>query len=266
MGRDFCRATGVKPIYYRHIQYDIMDTRLLITGLTLLAFLAVPAHSDIISSSNFTSVIVVDAAPGISNSSSSKVIFSLEGIVGNATNPSRTQNLCIGYICVLFGPSGEMFVVFLLDTSVGGASGDQAFVDDAAITPGTSNLFKLNQLSKYYTCVQDSALSGTPVFGVIHAGTKLRYIRVDNPSQYSIRVAQDLPGNRFVVPVTGGGCQGIGSKLPFSYTPFMPIEGITTAVDLIVRYPFDLMGDFERSGKFTLVFENLGDKIAVRPV
>ena len=82
-----------------------------------------------------------------------------------------------------------------------------------------------------------------------------------------MRLSQDQPGNKFVIPVTSNGCDTIRNKLPLSLPliPFVSVSDALNAIELILSYPVDLIGNFERTGKFKLILEKNETEIIGRP-
>ena len=139
--------------------------------------------------------VVVDAAGGPLNSSTTKAVVTSDWISGLA-NSSSTR-VCLGYMCIEFGPSGKVNrVTFLLDFSINGTSEDTAYVDNRT-SPG---VYKPKDITNFFTCVEDTSMSGRPVFGIIHAGSKLKYIRLDQGSSFVLRLSQEQSGNKFIIP------------------------------------------------------------------
>jgi len=203
----------------------------------------------------------MDTAGGFVNSTNHKMSLTADSVFGNAT--SFSHNLCIGYMCIAFGPRGEILgVTFLLDLNISGPAGDVAFVDNK-----TTGLYRAKDLVKYFVCIQDPTITGNPAFGIVYSGSNLRYIRLDNASSFALRLSQDQPGNKFVIPVTSNGCDAIRNNLPLSLPliSFVPVSDALNAIELILSYPVDLIGNFERTGKFKLILEKNETEIIGRP-
>ena len=208
---------------------------------------------------NLAAIVVVDEVGGPLNGSNNKAVITGDSIFGFA-NSSSTR-ICIGYICVEFGPAGELLsITFLLDLNISGPAGDIAFVDTQGI-----GLYRPKDISRSFVCVEDPTATGKPVLGIIHAGSSnLKYIRLDTGSSFILRLAQQQPGNKFIVPVTSGGCDIIRNKFPLvlPLSPFALPANLLNTIELIITYPFDLKGDFEKTGAFTLVLEKNESQIA----
>ncbi len=201
---------------------------------------------------------VVDAAGGPLNSSTTKVVVTSDWISGLA-NSSSTR-VCLGYMCIEFGPGGEVNrVTFLLDFSINGTSEDTAYVDNRT-SPG---VYRPKEITNFFACVEDTSMSGSPVFGIIHAGSRLKYIRLDQGSSFVLRLSQEQSGNKFIIPVTGGGCNAIRSKFPIvlPLTPFVLPTNLLNIMEMIISYPFDISGDYEKTGKFQIVLEKNDTRI-----
>lgn len=225
----------------------------------LLAILTVfvgAASADIINSTNHKAVVVVDSAGGYANSTNYAARLSVNDAFGIST--SISQQICLGYLCVEFGPLGEVVrVTFLLELNISGPADDVAYVDKNT----TVGIYTDADITRYYGCIEDSSQSGNPAFGLAFAGSRLNYIRLENGTQYGIRLSQNEAGNRFVLPITNGGCNTVGARMPlvFPFTPFVTFEDLLGSVEIIASYPIDLIGNVERTGVFTLILEKTGD-------
>jgi len=195
---------------------------------------------------DFGGQFVNNSAYGISVS-----ITDLRGL----TNTSSTY-VCLGHLCVsLQQISGQTIVSFLLNLNITGQANDTAYVD----TLTTLGLYKPIELNKYFTCIEDTAIASTPTFGIVSSGEQMNYIELRNSTvnSYILRVSELQEGNKFLLPVTTGGCSGIGNKLPLSQlVPFVTISGVSDAVQMILSFPFtDIVGDYQRTGKLSVILE-----------
>ena len=228
----------------------------------LLVIFTTPSAAQRMTSNNYSTVIIVNEFGGYLNSSSYKMDMSATSIKG--VSNSTMYKACIGYLCIQFGPAGTiMSVAFVMDMSIGGVSGDQAAADTKS-----TGLYRSTDLSNYFTCIEDPSLADNPVVGIIAAGDKLRYLRIDNGTSYTMRVAEDQPGNKFIIPITSGGCAVISNKFPLTLplTPFIPgADEALGAMELAINYPIEIVGDFEETGKFRLVLEKSDTGIIGRP-
>ncbi len=216
----------------------------------LLSLLVQVSYAQNIKSGNFSAVIIIDEAGGLSNSSSFKMALSAGSTLGLSN--STTYRACLGYMCVEFGPRGEILSVrFLLEFNISGASGDQGFVGNNG-----TGLYSPKDIAQLFVCVQDPTLTDNPVFGIVSAGSS-RYIRLDQGASYVLNVAEDQPGNKFLIPVTSKGCDTIRSRMPLQLplTAFIPIPEFLSAIELAIKYPINIIGDFDKTGTFTLVLE-----------
>lgn len=214
-------------------------------------FLIPGVHAATINSTTFKTIMVVDAAGGFSNSTNFRSVYTVDGVLGSSS--STSNKLCVGYLCFEVGAEGEVTVTFLLETNLSGTSNDQAFVS----VDNTTGLYRANQITKFYTCIQDTSLADSPVIGIIFAGTNFNYARLDNGTSFAMRVSQAQAGNRFVVPFTSGGCTTISNNYPITLTvvPFVPTSDVINAVEMLINYPINIVGSFERTGSFTLILE-----------
>lgn len=188
------------------------------------------------------------------NASGYGVSISITDLMG-FTNTSSTY-VCFGYLCVsLQQISGEATVAFLLNLNISGQANDIAYVD----TLTALGLYRPIELNKYFTCIEDAAIASTPTFGIVSSGEQMNYIELRNSTvnSYILRVSELQEGNKFLLPVTTGGCAGIGSQLPLpQLTPFVAIGGVSDAVQMVLSFPFtDIVGNFQRTGKLSVIFE-----------
>ncbi len=196
---------------------------------------------------------IFDAGGQQANSSSYRIFGSVMHLAGiaNVTNTFA----CLGYVCFTLEQLGgvQTTVSFLLNFNISGISGDSASVDGK-----TFGFYRPVELNKLFACVQDAGIANTPTFGIVSSGQQLNYIELQNASSsFVLRISQFQEGNKFLIPVTTGGCTGIGGKLPLnSLMPFVATGDVIDAVELFLSYPFtDLVGNYERSGRLTLVLE-----------
>jgi hypothetical protein len=228
--------------------------------LVLLFFLMLLTYSyaqeNVLNSTNFKTVVVVNEAGGNLSSANFKSDFSVYYLQGISN--SSSQKICLGFICIDFGPRAEAVLVsFVLEVNLSGTVGDTVVIDNNT-SPG---LFKASDITRYFACIQDATLSNTPIIGVIYAGSgNFRYIRVDPGASFSMRLTQEQQGNKFVIPVTINGCDVVKNRLPLSVPsiftlPFVSISDILNAIEIITTSSLDIVGDFEKTGSFTLVLE-----------
>lgn len=233
-----------------------------VAAVVLAIVLISPSNAQIMNSNNYSAFVIVDEFGGSLNSSNYKIDMSATSITGIAN--STMYRACLGYLCIQFTPAGTiMSVAFMMDLSIGSVSGDQAIADTQS-----TGLYRSTDLTNYFTCVEDPSITDNPIIGLIAAGDKLRYLRLDNGTSYTMRVAEDQPGNKFIIPVTSGGCTVISNKFPLTFplSPFVPgTDEAMNALELAINYPIEIIGDFEETGKFRLVLEKNDTGIIGRP-
>ena len=253
------RKTAAGETFYRSIKLIIL----------LLALL--PAvHAQNMTSTNFMLQTVLDSAGGALTGSNNSVFLASIGQISGRRS-SDSFELCSGFLCDFYDVITRGRVAFMLSFNISGTAGDQAFVDSYN-DPGTYNA---EELLNYYACVQDPTQSGNPVLGIIHSGSYLGYVKAVPAQSYTIKVSEDIPGNRFIIPVTSGGCSILNTRMPqiaqygTILQPFIIVAEAANAVELALNYnAFDLVGSFDRSGQFKLVVEkNLTNErqVIIRP-
>jgi hypothetical protein len=220
-----------------------------------ISLIAATAQAEEANSTSYRIVSqVFDAGGGTVNSS-----YVLTTSFTDMTGMSKYKNTiaCIGYLCFSLQQVREQkFITVVMNFNISGKEGDSAYVDSKGF-----GFYLPVELNKYYTCVEDASIQGTPTFGIVFAGNQLNYIRMLNYSDSAdLRVSQFEEGNRFLLPVTKGGCQIIANKLPMSsLAPFVPASTLADSIEFILSYPFmNIIGDFQRSGKLSLVLEKNG--------
>ncbi len=240
----------------------MVKTYVVLTSTVIfLAVFIVPSYAQKMTSGNYSTFIDIDEGGGFSNSTNYKTVASLNSVMGISN--STTYKVCMGYICVEFGPGGQILsVTFLLDTSIRGSS-DQAYVDN-----NSAGLYTAGMLQNLFGCIQNPTIADTPVFGIVGAGS-IRYIRLDQGTTYALRVSENQPGNRFIIPITSGGCAIIRNRLPLSSTILPFVAGVpiaANALELSIKYPVTMIGEFEKTGRFTLILEKNQSQIIGTPV
>jgi hypothetical protein len=226
--------------------------KILMTGLFLVLF-SYSGSADFAASGNFSVFLATDTAGGQINSTNFIAYVSAGEITG--FSGSLHHNVCFGYMCVEFGPLGEILkITFVLQTD---AANKNVYVD----TNTEEGMYNPGDISKFFVCAEDRANGQSPVIGISFAGSALNYIRLDKTNFLTMRMSQNAEDNKFILPVTVGGCTVVSNKMPLSlpYTPFVPFNDLMNAVELATSYPVDLIGNFERSGRFTLTLEKTGN-------
>ncbi len=212
---------------------------------------------------------VMDNGGGETNSSN----YTLQASIGQISGLRDGDfEFCAGFLCSFYEIIVHGRVTFLLEFNVSGNANDEVYAGVSQVlgqyTPGG--------VQGYYACLEDPTLQDTPTYGIAHSGTALKYVNISFYDSYSMRVSQEIPGNRFIIPVTSGGCGVVSQKMPqiseygILLQPFLLSGRFINAVELMLDYPaFDLTGQFDKSGAFTLVVEKNAtdeDNIIVRPV
>lgn len=211
--------------------------------------------TNVLKSGNFTATITVDDTGGNLSSTNFRGDASLYFLQGT-TSPG-THRVCLGLLCIDIAPQPATSVSFLLEVNISGPANDTVIVDNNTI-PG---LFRAKDITRYFSCIEDASIQNTPVVGIVYAGSNgFRHIKVESGNSFSMKLVQNADGNRFVIPVTQNGCDVVKNRLPLSVPsiltlPFVAFDDVLKAVELAIRYQIDLVGDFERTGSFTLVLE-----------
>lgn len=241
--------------------FAIYRTEYLLLLTLLLSILAAVSYAqanetNVLNSTNFKTSIVMDEGGrnlSSSNFKSDLSVYYLQGV-----SNSSSQKICLGFICIDFGPkSEEVLVAFVLEANISGTANDTIVIDNST-SPG---LFKKSDISRYFACIQDTSLTSSPLIGIIYGGSgDFRYVKVDPGASFNIRLVQEQAGNRFIIPVTSTGCDVVKNKLPLSVPsiftlPFVSFDDLFDAIELAITYPIDFVGNFERTGTFTLTLE-----------
>lgn len=205
---------------------------------------------------------IFDSGGQLVNDSATRTFTSVTEFAGT-TNVTNVF-VCAGYVCFTLEQLGgvQTTVTLLLNFNISGIAGDAAYVDTLGF-----GFFRAADLSKYAACVEDTGIASTPTFGIVSSGQQLNYIELQNStSSFILRVSEFQQDNRFLLPVTTGGCAGVRGKLPLNaLIPFVSTGEVVDAIELFLSYPFtDIAGTAERSGRLTLVLEkNDTNQIAV---
>ena len=253
------KTAAGKTYFYRSL-------RLMIILLALVPL----AHAQNMTSPSYFMETVLDSAGGaLTGDNSSLLLASIGQISGRRLTDSF--ELCAGFLCGFYTVLTQGRVAFMLSFNISGTEGDQAFVD-AFQDPG---VYSPEELLNYYACVQDPSQTDNPILGMIHSGAYLGYIKAVPAQSYTIKMSQEIPGNKFIIPVTSGGCSILNSRMPqiaqygTILQPFVIVAEAANAVELALSYnAFDLAGSFDRGGQFKLVIEkNLTNEkqIIIRP-
>jgi len=240
----------------------------IILALFIAFALFIPAsRSDYMNSASYTMHVLVDEAGGEANSTTYRVLLEAGQYFG--LTESIQYRLCVGHLCTLFGflPGGSLLiptVQFLLEANIAGSSGDVGYVDSQTAY-GT---YKPASIVNYVGCIEDTVLANDPTLGVVYAGSRLKYIKLETGASHKITMSQEQAGNRFVVPVASGGCGLIASQFTGSIpvAPYVPAASFLNAIELILKYPINIVGDFEKTGAFTIVLETNQTNITGEPV
>ncbi len=189
--------------------------------------------------------------------------------VGNCS--AYTTKICCGEKLTTPDLPGRSLyeVSFSMEFNISGSSNDEAEIDSLGV--GT---YDSTDIDYYYACLKDESLSDTPTFGLVFSGNELNYMQLSSGDSYEMKVNQYNEGNRFIIPVTTGGCGVIRNKMPIIKDrglltqPFVSSDeaGMHPA-ELTLSYPdVDIVGDFSKSGQFVLIFEKAEDQIIVRSI
>ena len=241
--------------------------------IVIISFISA-AYAQNMSSTNFRLYPVMASAGGDSQGTTFQLAGKLGQPVSGISN-SPSFELCAGFVCNFLEAIINAKVTFLLEFSISGSVNDTAYVDNETAL----NQYTPAQISNYYACLHDTALSSSPVFGIVFAGSSLNYVNLSSNTtannSFSLRLSQDVPGNEFIIPVTHTNCTVINTKLPeiaqtgTVLNPFVALNEAINAVELILGYQnIDISGSFDRSGAFTLVVEKNStneEQIIVKP-
>ncbi|HLC67480.1 MAG TPA: hypothetical protein VJI12_01225 [archaeon] len=223
--------------------------------IAVLLFIIPLVHAQNMTSTSYFLETVLDSAGGAVSGSSS-LIASIGQVSGRRSSDSF--ELCAGFLCSFYDVINRGRVALMLSFNISGTEGDQAFVDSYQ-DPGVYNA---EELLNYYACVEDPTQTDNPVLGIIHSGTYLGYVKAVPAQSYTIKVSEDIPGNKFIIPVTSGGCTILNTRMPqiaqygTILQPFVIVAEIANAIELALNYnAFDLTGSFDRGGQFKLIIE-----------
>lgn len=224
---------------------------LAVAALAVILF-ALPVNAEINSTNYILTAYDINSG-GTDSGSASYALVTDVSPFSDTVNTTNTF-VCVGFLCMdIDVPAAEAFISFLLNFNISGIASDEPFVDTQGI-----GFYRPTDVTKYFGCVQDASIASTPTFGIVHSGDTLNYINLSNETTtYGIRVSQLVSGNSFLLPATTGGCTSIGNKLPMSFlVPFVGTGEVVDAIELFLAYPFlDFVGDYDRTGKFTLILE-----------
>ena len=238
--------------------------------LLTLFFFSFSVNAQEMSSASYNMSSVLDTAGGRIQSAS----FTAHGSTGQVSDQTQSisYNLCAGFLCNVLEFILNAKITFLLEFNISGNQNDTAFVDNFT----AFKQYRPSDLINYYTCVQDSNISGSPTFGIIFAGSLLNYINLSSGNSFAMRVSQEIPGNKFILPITKGNCTVFNPRMAqiaqfgAVLQPFSAINEAIGVVELALQYPnIDIAGDFDRTGSFKLVIEKNDtneNQIIVRPV
>ena len=238
--------------FYRSAKYAVIIFALLIITTT---------HAQDVNSTSFKILPVMASAGGDSQG----ITLKMTGKVGQPISGKATSisfDLCSGFICNFIEAIINSKVTFLLEFNISGSGNDTVFVDNETAL----KQYRSGSVANYYACLQDVNLTSSPTFGIIFAGSMINYLNISlntTPgNSYSLRVSQDIPGNEFVLPITQTNCTVVNTRIPeigqfgTILHPFVSLNEALNAVELALGYPnIDLVGSFDKTGAFTLVFE-----------
>lgn len=143
-------------------------------------------------------------------------------------------------------------LTFSLSFNISGPANDSAVAGEKG--PG---FYNPEDLTKYYSCVDDKSLAEDPAFGIVFAGRQLNYVNVSSGDQFTLKISQFDRNATYLLPATIGSCTVINQSTPVSGLPpafkeFIAEEG---QVQLVLRYPVDIIGNASHGGAFTLIIE-----------
>jgi hypothetical protein len=237
-----------KDIFFRSMKLAIF-----------VLFLVIPASSaQNFSSANYTlTATILDSAGGNSSTLYNKTILLSVGQVSGRRSLENYE-FCSGFLCSFYDYVAIGRVTFMLAFNISGNENDAAYVDTFTDTRDYNPEEIINQ----YVCMDDTSLSNSPVFGIIFSGSRLNSIKLIQGNSYIMRVSQDIPGNKFIIPVTSGNCSVINTRIPqiIQYgtilQPFVIVNEAINAIELALNYrAFDIAGSFDRTGAFKLIVE-----------
>lgn len=237
----------------------------------IMVFFMGTANAQDINSTSFKIIPVLDSTGGRTSSNTYVLFGSLGQVSGTVTSVSF--NLCSGFLCnfielILYGK-----ITFLLEFNISGNQNDTAFVDNYT---QTTRQYTASELSNYYACLQDVNITGSPTFGIIYAGSVLNYVNISSGNSFVLRLSQDIPGNKFIIPITSGNCTVFNTRTAeiaqygTLLQPFVLANEAINAIELALSYPsVQIAGSFDKSGAFGLLFEkneSNENQIIVKPV
>ncbi|HIG96726.1 MAG TPA: hypothetical protein HA230_00040 [Candidatus Aenigmarchaeota archaeon] len=237
----------------------------------VMIFLMGAASAQDMNSTSFKIIPVLDSA-GTRAQSDTYVLFGSVGQISGTTT-SVSFNLCSGFMCNFIELILHGKITFLLEFNISGNTNDTAFVDNYT---QTARQYTASDLSNYYACLQDVNITGSPTFGIIYAGSTLNYINISSGNSFVLRLSQDIPGNKFILPITSGNCTVINTRTAeiaqygTLLQPFVLANEAINAIELALSYPsVQIVGSFDKSGAFGLIFEKNEtneNQIIVKPV
>ncbi len=237
----------------------------------MLVFLMGTASAQDINSTNFKIIPVMDSA-GTRAQSATYVLFGSVGQISGTTT-SVSFSLCSGFLCNFLELILHGKITFLLEFNISGNANDTAFVDNYT---QTTRQYTTSDLNNYYACLQDVNLTSSPTFGIIYAGSALNYINISSGNSFVLRLSQDIPGNKFIIPITSGNCTVFNTRTAeiaqygTLLQPFVLANEAINAIELALSYPsVQIAGSFDKSGAFGLIFEKNEtneNQIIVKPV
>ena len=154
-------------------------------------------------------------------------------------------------------PSSDT-VTFMLDFNINGIENDIAEVDGNGV-----GIYYPGDIENPYVCLADD----TATFGI--ASSEINYISLSKPDNYTMQLSQNYTGNKFILPITRGGCNIIRNKMSaiasnqflVPYASFIARRSVTY---LILNYSLDIVGDFSKKNDFILTLEKNNSQIIVR--
>jgi hypothetical protein len=247
-GKREIRKTAVgKSLFYRSL------------GIMLFLILIMPtASAQNFSSTNYMiTATVLDSGGGNTTSSLNRTLALTIGQVSGRRS-LEDYELCVGFLCSFYDYVAVGRITFMLAFNISGNDNDEAYVD----TFTEARDYSPEEIINQYVCLQDTSLPNSPVFGIIFSGSRSNSIKLIPSNSYIMRVSQDIPGNKFILPVTSGNCSVINTRMPqiMQYgtilQPFVIVNEVINAVELALNYrAFDISGTFDRTGNFKLVIE-----------
>jgi hypothetical protein len=153
----------------------------------------------------------------------------------------------------LMQPSSRK-VTFMLDFNINGIENDYAEVDGYGV-----GLYYPEDIKNNYACLADSSAT----FGI--ASSEMNYINLSKPGNYTMQLSRNYEGNKFILPVTKGGCDAIKNKMPSlaspqpAYASF--VQRPNNVTYLVLIYSIDIIGDFSKKNDFILTMEKNNSQI-----